>query len=119
MFAQLKLEDLLFIDIETVPGQPSYADLDERFQDLWAAKSRQLAKIEPDPADIYERAGLHAEFGKIVCISIGFLREKPDGTYSMRLKSFCNTNEKELLEDLCALLNTKFTDKSHCLCGHN
>ncbi|MDQ4140291.1 MAG: ribonuclease H-like domain-containing protein [Bacteroidota bacterium] len=119
MFAQLKLEDLLFIDIETVPGQPSYADLDERFQELWTIKSRQLAKIEPDPADIYERAGIYAEFGKIVCISIGILRELNDGHYSMRLKSFCNTNEKELLEDLCTLLNTKFTGKSHCLCGHN
>ncbi|QMU27835.1 ribonuclease H-like domain-containing protein [Adhaeribacter radiodurans] len=119
MFAQLKLEDLLFIDIETVPGQPSYADLDERFQELWAIKSRQLAKIEPDPADIYERAGLHAEFGKIVCISIGILRETTDGQFTMRLKSFCNANEKELLEDLCDLLNTKFTGKSHCLCGHN
>lgn len=119
MFAQLKLEDLLFIDIETVPGRPSFADLDEQFQELWTIKARQLAKIEPDPADIYERAGLYAEFGQIVCISIGILRETGDGRYSMRLKSFCNANEKQLLDDLCVLLNTKFTGKSHCLCGHN
>ncbi|QNF34239.1 ribonuclease H-like domain-containing protein [Adhaeribacter swui] len=119
MFAQLKLEDLLFIDIETVPGQANFADLDERFQELWAKKSRQLAKIEPDPADIYERAGLHAEFGQIVCISIGILRETSAGHYTLRLKSFANTKEKELLLELCELLNTKFTGKSHCLCGHN
>ena len=119
MFAQLKLEDLLFIDIETVPGRASFADLDERLQELWAIKARQLAKIEPDPADIYERAGLHAEFGQIVCISIGILRETEGGRYTMRLKSFANTNEKQLLEDLSTLLNTRFTGKSHCLCGHN
>ena len=119
MFAQLKLEDLLFIDIETVPGCANFADLDEKFQELWAIKARQLAKMEPDPADIYERAGLHAEFGRIVCISIGILRETPEGRYTMRLKSFANTNEKQLLLALGSLLDTKFTGKSYCLCGHN
>lgn len=119
MFAQLKLEDLLFIDIETVPAQPGYEHLDERFRELWAVKARQMSKIDSDPADVYERAGIYAEFGKIVCISIGIVREMEGGRYTIRLKSFCNENEKQLLEDLCALLNTKFTGKSYCLCGHN
>lgn len=120
MFAQLKLEDLLFIDIETVPGAARYADLNEQFRDLWAAKAKQVAKTECDPAEVYERAGIYAEFGQIVCISVGVLRKLDGGhRYSMRLKSFCNENEKQLLEDVCALLTTKFTKKDHCLCGHN
>jgi DNA polymerase elongation subunit (family B) len=119
MFAQLNLEELLFIDIETVPGEASYADLDVRLQELWATKAKQFMKSETDPADVYERAGIYAEFGQIICISVGVLKKIEGGRYRMRLKSFCNENEKQLLEDLCALLNTKFTKKDHLLCGHN
>lgn len=120
MFAQLNLEELLFIDIETVPGEASYADLDDKLQELWATKARQLNKSEINPADVYERAGIYAEFGQIVCISVGILMKIDGGSrYGMRLKSFCNTNEKQLLQDLCELLNGKFTKKDHLLCGHN
>ncbi len=120
MFAQLNLEELLFIDIETVPGEANYSDLDNRLQELWATKARQLNKSDINPAEVYERAGIYAEFGQIVCISVGILMKIDGGNrYGMRLKSFCNANEKQLLQDLCELLNGKFTKKDHLLCGHN
>ena len=66
MFAQLKPEELLFIDIETVPGRPAFAELEEPMRELWAHKAQQLTKGERSPEEYYERAVIYAEFGKIV-----------------------------------------------------
>ena len=119
MLSSLKLEDLLFIDIETVPAVPAFAQLEPALQEHWAKKARTMAKAECDPAELFERAGLHAEFGQIICVSIGVLRKIGDKQYGMRLKSFCNENEHDLLVELSYLLETKFNGRQHCLCGHN
>lgn len=119
MFAQLKLEDLLFIDIETVPAVPAFEHLEEPFRELWSVKARQLTKGESKPEEYYDRAGIYAEFGKIVCVSLGVLRKLGEERYAIRLKSICHANERVLLEELCKLLNSRFNDKKYCLCGHN
>ena len=76
----IDVTSILFFDIETVPATPQYSDLDERIQDLWHIKAGQILKkskeevTDEDAISVYERAGIYAEFGKIVCISVGIFR---------------------------------------------
>lgn len=99
----IDIANILFLDIETVSGKPDYENLSEDFQELWQIKARQLSRNdgeeEPDYAALYkERAAIFAEFGKIVCISVGVVyRDKEDQLLKVRLKSFASENEKELL----------------------
>lgn len=88
MFANLQIDDVLFLDIETVPLAPSLEKLDETMQKLWDKKSRNFRLPDQTAADVYERAGIYSEFGKIICISVGFIKTKDP--FSIRLKSFYN-----------------------------
>ena len=113
------LEHILFLDIETVPLSPDYAQLDERERLLWEKKCRQLARYLPDEEDsspdaLYERAGIYAEFGKIVCISVGFFAKK-----NLRIKSFCTANEYDLLTEFGQMVGQHFSRPEHRLCAHN
>jgi 3'-5' exonuclease len=119
MFAQQKPEELLFIDIETVPGQPDFAQLDPSFQEFWTQKALQLSKGEASAEEFYERAGIYAEFGKIVCVSLGVLRKLGEDRYGIRLKSICHQNERVLLEELNDLIEQRINGRQRCLCGHN
>jgi predicted PolB exonuclease-like 3'-5' exonuclease len=119
MFAQLKPEELLFIDIETVPAEPAFAQLEEPMRELWAQKAQQLSRGDKSPEEFYERAGIYAEFGKIVCVSLGVLYRKGEERYGIRLKSICHADERVLLEKLNDLLENKINGKQRCLCGHN
>jgi hypothetical protein len=120
--------NILFLDIETVPGTSEFDDLDEELQELWGLKSRTLLRrpegeVEFDEmAELYNtRAGIYAEFGKIVCISVGFMTRQP-GTNEplMRLKSFTNHVEASLLEDFSELLAKHFNNPDKfAICGHN
>lgn len=112
------LQDILFVDIETVPQAESYAHLDERWQKLWDKKAARLAKNDETSAELYARAGIYAEFGKIICISVGFISEI-DGKRSFRIKSFYGEDERELLLGFCDLLAASYNSKTHFLCAHN
>lgn len=132
MFANLNLEHILFLDIETVPLVPRYADLPEHWKPLWDKKFQSMrqrdgfTREEDTPELHYNRAGIYAEFGKIVCISVGFLK-RVDQTEQFRLKSFYGDDEKALLTDFAGLLNrygrNLFDRKNNrdgmALCGHN
>jgi 3'-5' exonuclease len=119
MFNHLNLEHILFLDIETVPYFPSYADMTEEWRDLWDYKSTQLRKTETDtPATLYPRAGIYAEFGKIICISCGYVKQVGDQT-QFRLKSFASDDEKKLLTEFSVMLNKHFSKPDHKLCAHN
>ncbi|MCB9251120.1 MAG: 3'-5' exonuclease [Flavobacteriales bacterium] len=118
MLDRLKLEHILFLDIETVPQHESYDQMDERWKQLWDKKSLRLAKDGEDSANLYDRAGIYAEFGKIVCISVGYLNKKGKD-WNFRIKSFYGKNEKKLLEEFCDLLNSNFSDSGKSLCAHN
>lgn len=119
MLDKLKTENILFLDIETAAITHEYADLDERFKNLWAKKTTWLAEKEnKTPDELYEKAGIWAEFGKIVCISVGFIK-KQGGQQYFRVKSFYGHNEKQLLENFAFLLNTHFNKDKHLLCAHN
>ena len=75
MIHKLNLENLLFLDIETVPETKYYSDLSEDKQKLWDSKSKYQRKEDYSPEDFYDRAGIWAEFGKIICISVGYFTE--------------------------------------------
>lgn len=113
----MKLENILFLDIETVPLHPNYNNLSEEGQQLFADKTSYQRK-ETSAADFYERAGIWAEFGKIICLSVGYftsLQSKP--------RQFCITSfygeESEILTNFSQLLNTHFSRPYHRLCAHN
>ena len=72
MISKLNLENILFLDIETVPETQHFTDLDSTKKLLWEQKTQYQRKDEFTPEEFYDRAGIWAEFGKIVCISVGY-----------------------------------------------
>jgi 3'-5' exonuclease len=117
MIRKLNLEHVLFLDIETVPEEQSYNDLDEDKKKLWDEKSKYQRKDNFTAEEYYERAGIWAEFGKIVCISVGIFSLK-DGKRSFRLTTYQGDEEK-LLRDFSNLLEIHFNKPQHILCAHN
>ena len=112
------MKNILFLDIETVPQHESYQSLNDRWKKLWDRKANQIAKNEETPEELYPRAGIYAEFGKIICISVGFINYDGNGR-EFRIKSFYGENEFIVLEEFCALLQHNYNPKSHFLCAHN
>jgi len=118
MLETLNLENVLFLDIETVPEVYKFTDLSENKKELWDLKSAYFQKDELTAEDVYDRAGIYAEFGKIVCISVGFVAQK-NGEHILRLKSFYGDDEKQLLSEFNNLLNSYYSSPKYLLCGHN
>jgi uncharacterized protein YprB with RNaseH-like and TPR domain len=117
MFQKIDLGKLLFLDIETVPEKATFDQLTEAEKELYAAKTRYQRTEDQSPAAFYERAGIWAEFGKIICISVGFFslfKKKRN----FRIKSFFGT-EKKLLTEFKTLLENHFSKPSQLLCAHN
>ena len=117
MLSKLNLETILFLDIETVPQAPHFSDLDETTQQLWETKSQYQRGEEISAKDFYHRAGIWAEFGKIICISVGFFKIQGDKR-SFRTTSF-HGEEVKILKDFKNLLTTHFNQANHLLCAHN
>lgn len=120
MLKNLDLTKLLILDIETVPQTPAYDDLPEYKQKLWNKKANTLNynKTDQTPDAIYSRAGIYAEFGKIVCISVGYFN-RSGNEWSLRIKSFYGEDEKLQLDEFCQLLNRHFNEPDQLLCAHN
>ncbi|HEX2967880.1 MAG TPA: 3'-5' exonuclease [Bacteroidales bacterium] len=118
MLSNINPEDILFLDIETVPGTESFESLDPALKTLWDKKSKLFRDNEQTAGDVYQRAGIYSEFGRIICISVGILKVKDESF--IRLKSFYGNDEKLLLEDFADLL-VKFCKlrKDAVLCAHN
>ena len=113
------LENLLVLDIETVRSHKAYEEMPERLQAQWDRKSTFLrSEDEESPKDLCEdRAGIYAEFGKVVSISVGFFTYV-GSELSLRVKALYNNDESILLNDFNQLL-LKFDNKNLTLCGHN
>ena len=118
---------VLFLDIETVSGAATYDDLDETFKYLWGLKApgamrrygEELTE-EEIAAGYVDKAGIFAEFGKIVCITVGAVYRDKDKRLKIRLKSFANRDEKILLEEFNAMLDQYYGDPTRqYICGHN
>ena len=117
MLHKINLEHILFLDIETVPEQKNFDQLTDEMKYLWADKTKYQRKEEFSPEEFYDRAGIWAEFGKIVCISVGYFKFKGE-TRSFRTTSFYG-EEKQLLVDFKNLIESHFNTPHHLLCAHN
>ncbi len=118
MLENIELEKILFLDIETTSAVKSFEQLSPEFQKHWEHKSEFIAKVDETPSQSYSKAGIYAEFGKIVCISVGFIKFE-NGVKKLRLKSYFNHDEKQLLIDFFELLNQHYNNPQHLLCAHN
>lgn len=126
MLEQIDIANVLFLDIETVSGQAAFDNLNEDVQALWAHKARSVLKTteeisEEDLAASYlDRAAIFAEFGKIVCISVGAIHRDKDKRLKVRLKSFASADEGEVLRGFAELLAQYYNNPmKYFLCGHN
>jgi len=118
MLDNVKMEDILFLDIETVPASSSYELLDPVIKNLWDKKSKHFRSPDQTAMDVYEKAGIYSEFGKIICISVGLIKGK--NPLCFRLKSFYGDGEKTVLSDFSAMLSKfSITNKEALLCAHN
>jgi uncharacterized protein YprB with RNaseH-like and TPR domain len=115
---KINLEKILFLDIETVPEVYRFSELDSETAALFDTKTKFQQKDGMTAADVYDKAGIYAEFGKIICISCGIVHDKPHGK-EIRLKSIANDDERQLLLDFAKLLNQHYNMPHHILCGHN
>ncbi len=115
MLREIDIENILFLDIETVPAFPAYAEVPDKIKKLWDHKAEFLKKSPDDnPERLYGRAGIYAEFGRIVCISAGFFKSR-----EFRVKSYYGDDEFQLLAQFCKLINASYSAEGKLLCAHN
>lgn len=118
MLDKINIQNILFLDIETVPEVEFFSDLSDEKQELYALKTEYKRKDDVKVEDYYHRAGIWAEFGKIICISVGYfvnLEEKNQ----LRITSFSNNDEATILTNFKKLLDKHFNQNKHILCAHN
>lgn len=115
------VNNILFLDIETVPQFSAYGQLPDDWKKLWDTKSNSLAKYHEGETNesLYPRAGIYAEFGKIVCISCGIVQGNSSQQKKISLKSFAGDDEKKLLQDFIEMLNKWNNGEPKFLCAHN
>ncbi len=104
--------NILFLDIETAPLVYKYQELDEPFKKLWDLKYQHYKDVTPEQQ--YSKAGIFAEFAKVICICVGYFNGK-----EFRLRSFYGHGEKTVLKEFKELLDRHFTEPEHRLCAHN
>lgn len=127
MLEQIDIANVLFLDIETVSGQAKLPELGEDMQALWAHKAKGFNRAATEPltdeelAETYrDKAAIYAEFGKIICISVGALYRDKDRRLRVRLKSFASADEAEVLRGFAELLRQYYDNPmKYFLCGHN
>lgn len=115
-----ELRDILFLDIETVGCSDDYNSLDDRLKVQWARKANFFKQRDDQHTDetlFYERAGIYAEFGKIIVIGIGRYTENEKGELGFKVKSLYGDDERKLLQEFKAIVDKM--DASTKLCAHN
>ncbi|MBO9658116.1 MAG: 3'-5' exonuclease [Chitinophagaceae bacterium] len=114
------LHNILFVDIETVPQYPEYDNLGTEWKELWGKKAEILLRNREDETieSIYNRAGIYAEFGKIICISCGVIQGTGDDR-KLLLKSFAGDSEQVLLHEFSEMLRKWAGNETKYLCAHN
>jgi len=114
------VQNILFLDIETAPQYADYNSLPKDWKELWDTKAASLLKYHEGETTetIYHRAGIYAEFGKIICISCGFIQGS-GADKKIVLKSLFGDNEKILLVEFCEMLKKWSANEPKFLCAHN
>ena len=117
----MKLNDLLIIDIETVPAKSCYTDLDDAWKLLFSDKAAKTVPFQGSVEEIYKkRAGIWAEFGKVVCIGAGFFLTLPSEQLELQLFSFSGHNEAQILRDFTLFCETRQSrNREFRYAGHN
>lgn len=118
MLHKINIQNILFLDIETVPEVELFSDLSEEKQELYALKTEYQRKEDTTAEAFYHRAGIWAEFGKIICISVGYFIDIK-GEKQLRITSFFGDDEASILTNFKKLLDTHFNQNKHLLCAHN
>lgn len=131
MLEKIQLEKVLFLDIETVPQVSKLSEWDESSQKMFLLKNKmRYNSLLNDPLhkdksehelneEVFKQiGGIQAEFGKIICISVGFLTTTRTGK-QLRLKSYFHDDEETLLKQFCKLIDEHYNTPYHILCGHN
>ncbi|MDR3653442.1 MAG: 3'-5' exonuclease [Paludibacter sp.] len=121
-----ELQKIMFLDIETVPQTSDFSELPADLAHLWEDKFNLIHKRMPEKyteettaaEGFNNSAGIYSEFGKIVCISVGFIFIQ-DEQMHFRTKSFAGDDEKQILTEFIELIHKFCTTKEHTLCGHN
>lgn len=121
------IDKVIFLDIETVSSNKEFSELSERMQLLWKKKSLKFNssyKKVPDISEVYtDKAAIQSEFGKIICISTGFLTRDPESNLYLKTKSYYGHDEKKLLNDFCEMLSIFFEKdrfgEYRKICTHN
>ena len=121
MYNDLALGSILFLDIECVSGEPTLDEVAPSLAATWRGKAARILRVDKlsdeETAEAYrDRAAIYAEYGKIVCISVGLLTGVP-GAEEFRVKSFADIDEAVLLEEFAAMLTG--SPRIRYLCGHN
>ncbi len=118
--ATFPINNILFLDIETVPQFPGYGQLPGEWKHLWDLKSNSLIKYHEGESNesLYPRAGIYAEFGKIICISCGVVQGAGEQR-KITIKSFAGDDEKLLLVQFAEMLNKWSAGEQKFLCAHN
>ncbi|MGK7395147.1 MAG: 3'-5' exonuclease [Candidatus Cyclobacteriaceae bacterium M3_2C_046] len=121
MSKNLALENILFLDIETVSCASDFDLMDERLKSQWEKKSNLIKNDESLTSQdlFYKRAAIYAEFGKIVTVAVGYIRKNEAGENCLRVKAIASDNEEELLQEFKRLVQTKFDQDKLTLCAHN
>jgi uncharacterized protein YprB with RNaseH-like and TPR domain len=119
MLGHINPENLICIDIETVPAHPDFGSLPDELKELYLKKSERLKhENENEEEQYFNHAGIYAEFGKIICITLGLFK-KEKGEYHIRIKSLCSDDEKKVLQDFAAILMKHPRRNRLQFCGHN
>ncbi len=107
-----ELQNILFIDIETVPQTYKYSDLKTATKQLWDTKWQYSKDVSAEQH--YSKSGIFAEFAKVITIGLGYYHEN-----TFRVKCISGDNEKEILIEFAELLEKHFSKAEHKLCAHN
>lgn len=119
-----KLTNILFLDIETVPAKEDFDELSQRWKNLWLKKVRHISNInelkDEELGQLYNtRAAIYSEFGRVVCISMGYFFDD-NGDFSFKVKSIANKEEEEVLKNFKDIVDTHFNNpRIQRFCGHN
>ncbi len=116
--SRIDITKILFLDIETVPQYASFEELPEEECELWKNKAKRLQTEDISQEELYKKAGIFAEFGKIICISVAFVVKNNDDL-QVRVRSFSGDNEKQILEDFMTLVRKYFNSGKTYFCAHN
>ena len=116
----MNFNNILFLDIETVSQFETYEHMTAEWKEMWDIKAQFLLRNKESETTetIYERAGIYAEFGKIICISCGCLQGQGEEK-KLLIKSYCDEDEKKLLTDFANMLQKWSGDADKYLCAHN